>query len=122
MSTTVILYPSESGTVLTRPVDLTIPLLELARGVTPAGVPFILVDESELPDADYFAAWAADFSEPDGYGIGPEAWAIERQTVSNANTDAPLPAVLAAATENAKKYNEAVATLNSAFQLPKAEQ
>lgn len=119
MGATVILYPTDSGVALTRPVNTEIPVLELARGTTPAGVPFILVDENELPDDEYFDAWSADFSEPDGYGIGLDAWAIERQTVSNTNS--ALPAVLAAAAENVKKYNEAVGMLNSAFQLPEAK-
>ena len=115
MSNTLILYQTEKGLTLTRPVDLSIPLMELARGTTPAGVPFIFVDESELPDFEYFDAWTADFSEPDGYGIGPEAWAIERQNMSNVVINDPTQAVLDAAKENAKRYNDATTRLNSFF-------
>jgi hypothetical protein len=79
MGSVVILYPCDDAVAVTKPIDETIPLMELARGTTPAGVPFILVDESELPDEAYFDAWTADFSEPDGYGIGPEAWAELRE-------------------------------------------
>lgn len=82
MGATVILYPTDSGVALTRPVNTEIPVLELARGTTPAGVPFILVDENELPDDAYFDAWSADFSEPDGYGIGLEAWQQEKENAA----------------------------------------
>jgi len=120
MGATVILYPTDNGVAMTQPVDLTIPILELARGTTPAGVPFILVDETELPDGNYFEAWSADFSEPDGYGIGPEAWAIERENAAIvAATDASA-AVLDAAEENAQKQQAENARLAAA--LAAAEQ
>lgn len=87
MSKTVILYPTDTGVALTQPVNTEISILELAQGTTPAGVPFILVDETELPEGNYFAAWAADFSEPDGYGIGLDAWFEQRKKDSAANED-----------------------------------
>jgi len=121
MSTTVILYPVDSGIAMTRQVDPTISLLELARGTTPAGVPFILVNEEDLPDFEYFNAWTADFSEPNGYGIGLEAWQQEKENAAIVDDTAASAAVLAAAAENVKKYNEAVGMLNSAFQLPEAK-
>jgi len=115
MGTTFILYPADTGIALTRPVDPTIPLLELARGTTPAGVPFIFVDENELPDFEYFDAWTADFSEPDGYGIGLEAWQQEKE---NAAIVAPVEvsaAILAAAEENEQKQQAENARLAAAL-------
>lgn len=103
MSTTVILYPVDSGIAMTRQVDPTISLLELARGTTPAGVPFILVNEEDLPDFEYFNAWTADFSEPDGYGIGLEAWQQEKENAVIVDDTAASDVVLAAAEENEQK-------------------
>ena len=59
-------------------------LVQLARRVTPPGVPFRIIDASELPqDGEYRDAWTADFSQPDGIGIGQEAWLEEQQNAGN---------------------------------------
>lgn len=40
-----------------------------ALSIVPAGVPFLVVDESDVPaDRTYREAWEADFSTPDGLG------------------------------------------------------
>ena len=52
---------------------------ETARKDVPAGVPYLIVEDSDLPeDWSTSAAWVADFSEPHGYGIGPTRWFIEQ--------------------------------------------
>lgn len=38
-----------------------------AKKDVPAGVPFVIVDSTELPDAPQ-ETWEVDFSNPDGYG------------------------------------------------------
>lgn len=56
---------------------------DIARKDVPAGAPYLIIDATELPeDRTYRDAWTADFSEPDGVGIGHEAWFEEQ---SNAN-------------------------------------
>ena len=46
----------------------------------PAGVPYKIVNSEDLPqDHTFFNAWEADFSNPDGYGIGAEAWFAEQE-------------------------------------------
>ena len=41
----------------------------MAKATLPVGVPYLLVDSSEIPeDPTYRDAWTADFSSPDGYG------------------------------------------------------
>ena len=41
----------------------------------PAGVPYLIVDAADIPsDRTFRGAWEADFSNPDGYGIGPDAY------------------------------------------------
>jgi hypothetical protein len=52
---------------------------EVARKDVPAGKPYLFVaDTVVLPDDDFFEAWEADFSTPDGHGIGAEAWFAEQ--------------------------------------------
>lgn len=77
-----ILYPQDNGSVaVVVPVPgCPIPLREIARKDVPAGKPYKIVDRADLPtDTAFFDAWEADFSEPDGYGIGPEAWFAEQE-------------------------------------------
>ncbi len=75
-----IIYPnSEDGlTVITPSGEL--PVEEVARKDVPAGVPYKIITTDDLPpDRDFRGAWEADFSEPDGYGIGAEAWFAEQE-------------------------------------------
>lgn len=52
---------------------------DVALRCVPEGVPYLIVDTSELPtDGKYRDAWDADFSEPDGVGIGPENYFIQK--------------------------------------------
>ncbi len=61
------------------PADCGISVYEIARKDVPAGVPFLLIPSADAPqDHTFFAAFEADFSNPDGYGIGPVAWFAER--------------------------------------------
>jgi hypothetical protein len=57
---------------------------EIARKDVPAGVPYLIVNASDLPeDRTYRDAWTADFSQPDGIGIGADAWFAERAEQEN---------------------------------------
>jgi hypothetical protein len=57
--------------------DLT--LEEIAKKDVPSGVPYKFIDRADLPaDVDFRDAWEADFSDPDGYGIGHDAWFAEQ--------------------------------------------
>jgi hypothetical protein len=78
-----IIYPQDNGRlVVVIPIlDCGIPLEEIARKDVPAGKPYIIIDETDLPSDDTFCnAWEADFSNPDGYGIGAAAWFAEQTT------------------------------------------
>jgi hypothetical protein len=56
---------------------------ELARKDVPAGTPFKIITVNDLPaDRDFRGAWEADFSEPDGHGIGADAWFAEQEAAS----------------------------------------
>lgn len=54
---------------------------ETARKDGPAGAPYLIVSEDQLPEGglEYFAAWEVDFSKPDGHSIGAEAWFAEQK-------------------------------------------
>lgn len=59
-----------------------LPLDEIARKDVPAGVPYLIVDEADLPeDRSQRDLWTADFSEPHGHGIGAFAWFKEQLLV-----------------------------------------
>lgn len=74
-----IIYPSGDGIAVIIPSG-TLPVAELARRDVPAGVPFRVIPASSLPtDRLFRGAWTADFSQPDGHGIGPEAWHAEQR-------------------------------------------
>lgn len=56
-----------------------IPVLEVARKDVPANVPYLIIEYDDLPEMEtFFEAWECDFSNPDGYGIGSEAWFAEK--------------------------------------------
>lgn len=75
-----IIYPQASGEIaILMPMTDTMPLAELARKDVPHGAPFLILQDEQLPaDWSFSAAWTADFSNPDGYGIGAQRWFIER--------------------------------------------
>lgn len=75
-----ILYPNNDGGIsIIVPAECGLPVVEIARKDVPAGIPYKIVDVSViLPDRTFRAAWEADFSEPDGYGIGADAWFEEQ--------------------------------------------
>ena len=76
----IIVYPNGDGIAVLVPCDCGLTVEEIARKDTPAGLPFLILDATDLPaDASTRPAWRADFSEPDGYGIGAEAWFAEQQ-------------------------------------------
>jgi hypothetical protein len=74
-----IIYPNaEGGIALITPTGV-LAIEEVARKDVPSGVPYRFVNSSDLPeDHTFFNAWTADFSNPDGYGIGAEAWFAEQ--------------------------------------------
>ena len=82
-----IIYPNDQGgiAIILPAPGCGIPLEEIARKDVPAGVPFRIIDASAIPtDRTYREAWTADFSEPDGHGIGAEAWFAEQASANSA--------------------------------------
>ena len=53
---------------------------ELAQKDVPAGTPYLIVEDDVVPsDRTFRNAWEADFSNPDGYGIGSDAWFAQQE-------------------------------------------
>jgi len=66
-----IIYKTDEGGVAVIIPAPECPLLieEIAKKDVPTGVPYLIIDSSELPaDREFRDAWEADFSNPDGYG------------------------------------------------------
>lgn len=78
----IIIHPNEQGhlTFLYPAPECGLPIEEIARKDVPAGVPYLIVHDDDVPkDHTYFEAFEADFTNPDGYGIGHEAWFAEQE-------------------------------------------
>jgi hypothetical protein len=73
-----IIYPTDSGIAILIPSG-ELAIEEVARKDVPAGVAYKIVDVADIPsDRTFRNAWEADFSSPDGVGIGQDAWFAEQ--------------------------------------------
>lgn len=76
-----IIYPNEDGgvSVIIPAVECGLQIAEIARKDTPSGTPYLIVDVADIPsDRANRDAWEADFTNPDGHGIGANAWFAEQ--------------------------------------------
>lgn len=56
-----------------------LPLAEVCKKDVPFNVPYLILQDQEVPvDRTFRNAWDADFSNPDGYGLGARRWFIEK--------------------------------------------
>ena len=77
---TKILYPNSEGGVSVIIPTGELPFEDVCQKDVPAGVPYLIVSEDDIPsDRTFRNAWEADFSSPDGYGIGPDAWFAQQE-------------------------------------------
>lgn len=86
----VFIFPNENNnlTIGYPAPECEISVEEIARKDVPAGVPYLILDETDLPsDHTFFNAWEADFSNPDGHGIGADAWFAEQAEKSNGGAE-----------------------------------
>lgn len=90
-----IIYPNGNGGIMliVPASDCGIPVEEIARKDVPAGLPFLILNDEDVPeDFTFFAAWEADFSEPHGDGIGSASWFIKQYEAEIAAINAaPTP-------------------------------
>jgi hypothetical protein len=74
-----IIYSSDDGGVAIIIPTGDIEIAEVARKDVPAGVAYKIVDVADIPsDRTFRNAWEVDFTNPDGYGIGQDAWFAEQ--------------------------------------------
>lgn len=79
----VVIFPNDNGSIalITPAPACPISIEEVARKDTPAGKPYRILNITDVPeDHTFFNAFEADFSTPDGYGIGQDAWFAEQAT------------------------------------------
>ena len=64
------IFPNETTiSVLVPAPNCSLSFEQICAKDVPTGVPFLIIDSSELPaDREFRDAWQADFSNPDGYG------------------------------------------------------
>jgi hypothetical protein len=84
-----IIFPNDTGGIaMCTPCECGLTLNEIARKDVPAGKPYLLVPKEQVPtDHIFFAAFEADFSNPDGYGIGSDAWFAERAAIETSTQE-----------------------------------
>ena len=52
-----------------------LPIEDVCQKDVPAGTPYLIVEDDVIPsDRSFRGAWEADFSNPDGTGIGADAY------------------------------------------------
>ena len=73
-------YPNADGTVSIVVSTGALPIEEVGRKDVPAGLPFKFIADEDAPkDMELEQTWTCDFSSPDGYGIGSNAWFAEQE-------------------------------------------
>ncbi len=74
----IIFTNAEGGLSIIHPTG-ELPVEDVARKDVPQGVPYKFISAADIPtDRTFRNAWEADFSAPDGYGLGHDAWAAQK--------------------------------------------
>ena len=70
-----ILFPIPEGGICVLHPTGELPFEDVCQRDVPAGTPYLIVEDDAIPsDRSFRNAWEADFSNPDGHGIGDVAW------------------------------------------------
>lgn len=80
-----IIYPNDDGgvSIIIPAPNSGLAIEEIASKDVPAGKPYKIVSVDDIPsDRTFRDAWEADIDQPDGYGIGAEAWFEQRKNDS----------------------------------------
>lgn len=66
----VAIFPNDTSISIMVPApNCSLSFEELCAKDIPIGVPYLVIDSSDLPeDREFRDAWTADFDNPDGYG------------------------------------------------------
>lgn len=83
-----IIYETDSGMIAIITPSPDWAPSDVARKDVPFGTPFLIVKDIDLPsDWSTSVAWEADFSNPDGYGLGAQRWFIQQAAAVISNPD-----------------------------------
>lgn len=77
-----IIYPNDDGSIsiIIPSPNCGLEIEDIAKKDVPAGLPYKIIDVSDIPtDRTFRNAWEADMTDPDGYGIGHEAWFAQKE-------------------------------------------
>ena len=75
-----ILYPNPEGGICVLHPTGELSIEDICQKDVPAGTPYLIVEDDAIPsDRSFRNAWEADFSNPDGYGIGADAWFAQQE-------------------------------------------
>lgn len=92
MTTDRIIYPNPDGTISIVVPTGELPTADVALKDVPAGVPFLFATTADIPsDRTFRAAWEADFTTPDGEGIGADAWFAAQAPEPEPTPEEPTP-------------------------------
>lgn len=83
-----IIYVNDSGGVsVISPIETCgLSVEEIAQKDVPAGTPYKIVDVTEIPqDRTFRNAWETQIDEPDGVGLGHDAWFAQQEVLNNDN-------------------------------------
>jgi hypothetical protein len=70
-----IIYKTDEGGVSVIIPTGELPIEDVCQKDVPAGTPYLIVEDDVIPsDRSFRGAWEADFSNPNGYGIGADAY------------------------------------------------
>jgi hypothetical protein len=109
-----IIYPYNGTIAVINPNGL--PLADCCEKDVPYNVPYLIVQDSEIPaDRMFRDAWAADFTVPDGYGMGAQRWFIRKYDRETESLQAEIDAVPAYLSQQADVRDAAIADAEAVF-------
>jgi hypothetical protein len=81
-----IIYNNDNGGVSVVYPTGELAIEEVAKKDVPAGKPYKIVDAKDIPsDRTFRDAWEANITDPDGVGIGADAWFAEQEVEDDNN-------------------------------------
>ena len=87
-----ILYQNEEGGLSVVIPTGELPIEDVCQKDVPAGTPYLIVEDDVIPsDRSFRNAWEADFSNPDGIGIGADAWFAAKAAAEAAEQTEEVP-------------------------------
>ena len=87
-----IIYQNQEGGVSVIIPTGELPIEDVCQKDVPAGTPYLIVEDDVVPsDRSLRNAWEADFSNPDGYGIGADAWFAAKAAAEAAEQTEEVP-------------------------------